>query len=80
MDKMAVRHLKFCFCGVGYGLAFSFAILLTGWVSAFYNPALALAAWINGNGITSAGEYFAISISTVIGDDLVLLQYVSERV
>lgn len=53
----------------GYGLAFSFAILLVGWISAFFNPALALAAWINGNGITTAGEFFAISGSCILGDN-----------
>lgn len=53
----------------GYGLAFGFAILLVGWISAFFNPALALAAWINSNGITSAGEYFAISGSCMLGEN-----------
>ena len=51
----------------GYGLGFGFGILLTGWISAYFNPALALAAWINGNGITSASEYFAIAFSTICG-------------
>ena len=44
------------------------AILLTGWVSAYFNPALALTAWINGVGIHSAAEYFAISGSTFVGE------------
>jgi glycerol uptake facilitator-like aquaporin len=51
----------------GYGLGFGFGVLLTGWISAYFNPALALAAWINGNGITSASEYFAIAFSTICG-------------
>jgi len=51
----------------GYGLAFGIGVLLTGWISAYFNPALALTAWINGNGITSASEYFAISFSTICG-------------
>ena len=56
-----------CRPAAGYGLGFGFGILLTGWISAYFNPALALAAWINSNGITSVSEYFAIAFSTICG-------------
>jgi len=54
----------------GYGLGFGFGILLTGWILAYFTPALALAAWINGNGITSPLEYFAIACSTICGTNI----------
>jgi hypothetical protein len=41
---------------------------MVGWVSALFNPAVALAVWINNKGIDSAGEFFALAFSTVCGE------------
>ncbi|KAI8616870.1 aquaporin-like protein [Chytriomyces sp. MP71] len=57
--------MGFAWIAFGFGMAFTFAIMMFGFASAHLNPAMVLSLWIRNE--LSAGEFFALAASQMAG-------------
>ncbi|KAI8611960.1 aquaporin-like protein [Chytriomyces sp. MP71] len=57
--------MGFAWISFGFGMAFTFAIMMFGFASAHLNPAMVLSLWIRNE--LSAGEFFALAASQMAG-------------